>query len=564
MVTLNVPYMFNNEQLPVSGVPMPVFNWSSGAVTYGIIQGTNIGYIYVWHQNYSTVSSEFDAAVRALMGTEGLIIDLRFNQGGVTGLNLGISRLLNHSTPTLDAKVRCSPSNLYTLCPYSTWSPGLIPADTGTYYDRPIAVLLGPDCLSYGDISSWQLSYVSNVRTFGRPPMAVFSGWGFFSHPSRPGYYLRTPDITLVDHFAPNLPLWGQEYPLDEEIWLTPDDVANGDDTVVKRASEWIEHVSYANRVRVASAYLRPGLDSGTVTSRLNNPDGHSTRILAYVRNEVGMLIDSLRMYDDGLHGDSLAGDGLYGTRVTPPATEDLYSVSVTTYDSTNGLHYELTRAAQYFSSGPLKTVGRRFWSLTDTIPNPGDNLNMRLLVRNQGSSDTVENVLINVFPLDTFITCTNQSNNLAILPPNAEQWTAFVTRVGIHSATPGGSTHSLRLEMYSETYPAWTDTLSLYIYPAVGVEEEESFPTKFALEQNYPNPWNPSTNIRYALPHTSIVTLTVYNTLGQQVAQLVNAQQQAGYHDVVFRGDGLASGVYFYRIQAGDFIATRKLLYLK
>jgi hypothetical protein len=88
--------------------------------------------------------------------------------------------------------------------------------------------------------------------------------------------------------------------------------------------------------------------------------------------------------------------------------------------------------------------------------------------------------------------------------------------------------------------------------------------PTEYALSVNYPNPFNPSTTIRYGLLHTSFVSLTVYNTLGQQIAQLVNEQQQAGYHDVVFRGDGVASGVYFYRIQAGDFVASKKLLLLK
>jgi photosystem II stability/assembly factor-like uncharacterized protein len=88
--------------------------------------------------------------------------------------------------------------------------------------------------------------------------------------------------------------------------------------------------------------------------------------------------------------------------------------------------------------------------------------------------------------------------------------------------------------------------------------------PIAFQLGQNFPNPFNPSSSIRYALPRTSFVTLNVYNTLGQQVSQLVNEQQQVGYHDVVFRGDGLASGVYFYRIQAGDFVASKKLLLLK
>jgi thermitase len=94
--------------------------------------------------------------------------------------------------------------------------------------------------------------------------------------------------------------------------------------------------------------------------------------------------------------------------------------------------------------------------------------------------------------------------------------------------------------------------------------EDARALPTTVMLEQGYPNPFNPSSVIRYALPHTSFVTLTAYNTLGQQVAQLVNEQQQAGYHDVVFRGDGLASGVYFYRLQTGGFVANRKILLLK
>jgi hypothetical protein len=95
------------------------------------------------------------------------------------------------------------------------------------------------------------------------------------------------------------------------------------------------------------------------------------------------------------------------------------------------------------------------------------------------------------------------------------------------------------------------------------GVEEYEQ-PGTFALFQNYPNPFNPSTTIRYALPHTSFVTLTVYNTLGQQIAQLVNQQLHGGSHDAVFRVDGLAGGVYLYRIQAGSFSKVQKMVLMK
>lgn len=90
------------------------------------------------------------------------------------------------------------------------------------------------------------------------------------------------------------------------------------------------------------------------------------------------------------------------------------------------------------------------------------------------------------------------------------------------------------------------------------------SIPTEFKLFQNYPNPFNPSTMIRYGLPQGSQVTLTVFNTLGQQVTLLQNGEQEAGYHEVRFEGSGLSSGVYFYRLRAGDFMATKRLLLLR
>jgi hypothetical protein len=94
--------------------------------------------------------------------------------------------------------------------------------------------------------------------------------------------------------------------------------------------------------------------------------------------------------------------------------------------------------------------------------------------------------------------------------------------------------------------------------------KQTTSFPDKSRLEQNYPNPFNPSTTIRYALPQRSHVTLTVFNTLGQQVASLVNGDEEAGYHDVRLDASGLASGMYFYHLTAGDYVKTKKLVILR
>ena len=88
--------------------------------------------------------------------------------------------------------------------------------------------------------------------------------------------------------------------------------------------------------------------------------------------------------------------------------------------------------------------------------------------------------------------------------------------------------------------------------------------PSTCSLFQNYPNPFNPSTTIRYSLPSRSHVNLAVYNTLGQQVSRLQSSEQDAGYHEVKFDGGNLPSGVYFYRMQAGSYTETMRLLLMK
>lgn len=86
----------------------------------------------------------------------------------------------------------------------------------------------------------------------------------------------------------------------------------------------------------------------------------------------------------------------------------------------------------------------------------------------------------------------------------------------------------------------------------------------EFRLYQNYPNPFNPSTTIAYDSPHSGFVTLKIFNLLGQEVATLVNEHKSAGYYQVAFDAKGLASGVYLYRLQAGLFTQTKKMLLLR
>jgi hypothetical protein len=131
----------------------------------------------------------------------------------------------------------------------------------------------------------------------------------------------------------------------------------------------------------------------------------------------------------------------------------------------------------------------------------------------------------------------------------------------------------------YSDIAPkprnVWVDALTSVLYVGtsrglfsfqlvVSVEEEKNLPSTFHLFQNYPNPFNQATTIKYALRERTPVRLTVYDVLGREVRWLVQEQQDAGVHSVEFRGDGLASGVYIYKLSAGTRTLVGKAILMK
>jgi hypothetical protein len=129
----------------------------------------------------------------------------------------------------------------------------------------------------------------------------------------------------------------------------------------------------------------------------------------------------------------------------------------------------------------------------------------------------------------------------------------------------------------YSGGYLPWTDFIGnprSETAPSIGALEylggttvdpgNNGLPKEFSLYQNYPNPFNPATTIHYSLPLEGLVTLKVYNTIGEEVAILVNEEKPAGSYEVDFNGSELTSGIYFYKLQAGSFIETKKMVLMK
>ena len=132
-----------------------------------------------------------------------------------------------------------------------------------------------------------------------------------------------------------------------------------------------------------------------------------------------------------------------------------------------------------------------------------------------------------------------------------------FIAKDGSQVNVPSDTTQA-ETGVINTGFVSWNDAI------VSSVRLEETIPNDYSLRQNYPNPFNPSTNIEYTIPSESFVELKVYDILGNEVASLVNEQQQAGVYRADFSGSNLPSGMYFARITANEFTQVVKMILLK
>jgi len=570
--TLKVPGVLCYKQsLDVPGVPEPdymqIYSLNTRPVTYGKVQGTNIGYVHVTSHVNPATRDEFIRAVDAFRNTDGMIIDIRHDFGGETLYHLGqgLARMMNFKTYTFDIYRRASPSDFFALVKFPP-PPGsaggndwYIDADPETLYDRPVAVLVGPHCVSMGDVSAYMLKLLPNARFFGKPIRACMAAhWEKELLPDLYGFDMEVSDAIVQDYHTPPRLLERAEFPVDEEVWLTQADVVKGEDTVVKRALAWIKGVAYAHDVAVSSRFCHPGMDTLRLTAQVENPNSHPISVKAYIKRDT-TVVDSMAFADDGLHGDGKTDDGLWGLTWRLPANEEMYSATVVTTDPVDKSVYSMPFSARFTTAGPIvfqHLSARKHSGDLVVFENPA--------VCNHGLTVVVPSVTGTLRKLegDTVIDRVyNARITYGDIPPDSVIGTSR-----FYSLTLRSPADSIRLgvDLASDGFTYWTDTLTFYFPDAVADKHLSVIPIDFALHQNYPNPFNPSTTINYGLPNASEVRLAVYDLLGREVSVLVNGRKDAGVHEVRFDGSGLSSGVYLYRLTAGSFVQTRKMIVVR
>ena len=329
--------IWGSEQIDVPGVVWP--NRSQGdRVNWGVVQETNIGYVYVTSWSFDAqfaIRAQFREAIDKLMNevkADGIILDFRFNTGGGALAVDGLSLLFNQVTPTVgfDRRIRGSSDPLaMEPDPLRRESNLVIRPDPTTYYDKPIAVLIGPGSISAGELEARRLSFHPRVRLFGKTAPGGNTGSSFIDLGNSNWFAsLSDGSMYLVSNhqYLAHIGLEPHEY-----VWFTQVDVANGVDTVVEAALEWIdsENVTGVEEKQIVGTfqlkqnYPNPFNPSTTITYFLkNNSDvtlkvynvlGQAVRALVSERQTAGLK--SLIWNGDNDGGHSVSG-GVYIYRI--------------------------------------------------------------------------------------------------------------------------------------------------------------------------------------------------------------------------------------------------------
>jgi hypothetical protein len=573
--SITPPYFNATEELPVAGVAFPDLQ-ASKLVSWGVVEGTNIGYVYAWDWSGvpdGNTRTQFAQAIDDLMHTRnvtGLILDFRTNAGGWEHYaNEGFKHLFNFDPTNNYARAwRVQGNDHFSFSIRTAYAPDFF-TPTPEIFDHPIAVLTGPHCGSAGDYNAFRLRFHPMVRFFGKPTAGAYTDLDENPFFTSNGYLCRVDPACVYSNVNGEAYMIHKTFPVDEVVWLTREGVAKGEDDVVKRALQWVNTLSYAHDVKLS----RLTVDTVRVEGRVTNPLAHTLHLALTLRDGAGAPLDSV----------TLVGDSLWTYRYAPRA-DGTIRATVRVDDITTGTSRMLADAAQLvFSRGPSITMDTRNVSLGD-VGTGLPRYDTSFVVKNTGLSADSLTVSLdpgNVVP-DTAVFVSprmfkiaagdSQKVTFGILPSLlSPQYYAAQVRVK--------SWRSLNQPLFLKDY--------LFHVVITGVASDRpGLPTEFVLGQNYPNPFNPSTSIEYTVAGTghealgtSWVRLAMYDMLGREVAVLVDGKKEAGSYEVKFDASALSSGVYFYRIQirpldsaigrdskggAGGFAETKRMVLIK
>ncbi len=353
-------------------------------------------------------------------------------------------------------------------------------------------------------------------------------------------------------------------------IYISGGNIAACPPTVVKSVYTYNpEHDLFLliENISVDKSFANAGIDSVCITAKISDPTG--VTLLAEIEAPDQTPVDSLQLFDGGGHNDGNAGDSLFAN-VWPisSAEEQNYYVDLhMTRIDTDTVIQQMDNIAIFTTIGPVVFDSYTF-SSSDTEPNPGDRLKIKLTLKNKGATASATDIEARLIGPDTLVNIVTPNRTYDDIAPGEIVQCNTSYTLDISEDFPVDTEIPFELEISSNGYVFWTD--AFVISQTAVPDEQNNIPRAFALKQNYPNPFNPKTVISYQLPVHSLVELKIFDLLGREIATLVNEEKEPGEYAFEWNDKGLPSGIYFYHLEAQSshadqlFHQTRKMVVLK
>lgn len=331
-------------------------------------------------------------------------------------------------------------------------------------------------------------------------------------------------------------------------------------------------NLAFGKSLEVYPKYMPPQQgDTLKLSAQISNPENHQVTVHALIQGRNSPFIDSLQLFDDGLHNDSLASDNIFGgIKWFDEFDEDHFNIELRTTDSVESL--------TTYNEGHFTTIGPVVFNYftiigSDTIANPGDRIYFKLALTNNGSTTTANGITGSVSVDDTCVVISG-SSGISIRSFGDIEAGESATNQGnysldINDTCLPDNDFVLHLSIASEGHYFWSDSFTVHVYPLGIAGEEGVLPEVYTLNQNYPNPFNPTTTISYSLDKDSEVEVNIFDISGKLITTLRNKYQTQGEHSITWNGidasgSKVGAGVYFYQVKAGDLIQTKKMVLLK
>ena len=308
---------------------------------------------------------------------------------------------------------------------------------------------------------------------------------------------------------------------------------------------------------------VKVNTDSILFKIRISNTKNLQFTLHLIYSNSAGIEIDSVKLYDDGLHEDSLSNDGLYGGYIPPQSSEDFYSLKASVTQNLTQNYYLL----YFFNNCKFTTTGPLSVDSIVYAPLSNFRYSIKPFIKHGGNTVPISNIKVKLYSNDPWVTQVYpELRTCPNLAPGQTLGIPQLFAVIYDSATFPGY-FNLKFEISSDEF-VYEVLDTTFVVTPTKVEDEVQNPLSFKIEQNYPNPFNPSTTIKYSIPKLSFVTIKIYDLLGCEVATLVNEEKPAGNFalrwNAASAAGGLPSGVYFYQLRAENFVETKKMILLK